>query len=262
MEERINAFLGYIDHHVMHHGGSLDAITHKNWLSTLGHDILVIFHFDVTMLVLIVLIALSIVLLGRKKIGLSPRGFGVLLEKYVLFIRDEIVYPNFGGAKHGRGFVPFFCTVFFFILTANILGLIPLFTTATGNINITTGLSLIFFSVSLYSVFRKGFMNLFHAMIPGGLPAPMRPMMLVMEWVSLFARTFALAVRLFANMLGGHVVLYAMISLPAILGLAAAPSLAVAIGLYLFETFVACLQAYVFTVLSAIFIGMMVHPQH
>ncbi|MDO5462536.1 MAG: F0F1 ATP synthase subunit A [bacterium] len=262
MEERMQAFLNYIDHHVMHHGGSLDALTHKNWLSTLGHDILTIFHFDVTMLVLIVLIALLVVLFGRKKIGVSPRGFGVLLEKYVLFIRDEIVYPNFGGAEHGRGFVPFFCTVFFFIFTANFLGLIPLFTTATGNISVTAGLSLIFFGVSLYAVFRKGLGNAFHAMVPGGLPVPMRPMMFVMEWVSLFARTFALAVRLFANMLGGHVVLYSMISLSAILGVAATPSLAVAIGLYLFEAFVACLQAYVFTVLSAIFIGMMVHPQH
>lgn len=262
MEERMQAFFEYIDHHVMHHGGSLDAITHKNWLSTLGHDILTIFHFDVTMLVLIVVIALVMVWRGRKKIGLMPRGFGILLEKYVLFIRDEIVYPNFGGAEHGRGFVPFFCTTFFFIFVANILGLVPLFTTATGNISVTAGLSLIFLAVSFYAIFRKGFMNLFHVLIPSGLPSPIRPVMFVMETVSLFARTFALAVRLFANMLGGHVVLYAMISLTAIIGAAAAPSLLVAMALYLFEAFVACLQAYVFTVLTAIFIGMTVHPQH
>ena len=86
--------------------------------------------------------------------------------------------------------------------------------------------------------------------------------MFTMEAVSLFARTFALAMRLFANMLGGHVVLYAMVSLTAIFGAVAAPSLAVAACLYLFEVFVAFLQAYVFTVLAAIFIGMMVHPQH
>ena len=86
--------------------------------------------------------------------------------------------------------------------------------------------------------------------------------MFFMEAVSLFARTFALAIRLFANMLGGHIVLYAMAALTAILGLVALPSLALAACLYLFEVFIACLQAYVFTVLSAIFIGMMVHPQH
>jgi F-type H+-transporting ATPase subunit a len=262
MEERMLAFFEYIDHHVMHHGGSLDAITHKNWFSALGHDILTIFHFDVTMLVLIVLISMVIAWRGRKTIGMAPRGFGILLEKYVLFIRDEIVYPNFGGAEHGRGFVPFFCTTFFFILIANLLGLVPLFTTATGNISVTAGLSLIFLAVSFYAIFRKGFMNLFHVLIPSGLPSPIRPVMFVMETVSLFARTFALAVRLFANMLGGHVVLYAMISLTAIIGAAAAPSLLVAIALYLFEAFVACLQAYVFTVLTAIFIGMTVHPQH
>jgi heat-inducible transcriptional repressor len=82
------------------------------------------------------------------------------------------------------------------------------------------------------------------------------------EIMHIDSRTFALTMRLFANMLGGHVVLYAMVSLTAIFGAMAAPSLAVAICLYLFEVFVAFLQAYVFTMLSAIFIGMMVHPQH
>ncbi len=262
MQERMQAFLDYIDHHVMHHGGSLDALTHKNWLSTLGHDILTIFHFDVTMLVMVVLVAIVLAIVGRKKIGIMPRGIGILLENYVRFIRDDIVYPNFGGAEHGRGFIPFFCSMFFFILVSNLFGLIPLFTTATGNISVTAGLSLIFLAVSFYAIFRKGFMNLFHALIPSGLPTPMRPLMFVMESISLFTRTFALAMRLFANMLGGHVVLYAMVSLTAILGAVAAPSLLVAVALYIFEVFIACLQAYVFTTLSAIFIGMVVHPQH
>ncbi|MBO7182345.1 MAG: F0F1 ATP synthase subunit A [Kiritimatiellae bacterium] len=266
MQEKLSAFLEYVNHHVMHHGGSLDALTHKTILDDLkilGHDILAVFHFDETMIILVALLLGALAWFGRKKIGLIPHGLGVILEKYVLFIRDDIVYPNFGGAAYGRRFVPFFCSIFLFILLSNFLGLIPLFTCATGNVNITAALATIFLGVSLWGTLRQGGAHaLVHALLPAGLPGPMKPVMFLMEIISLFSRTFALTMRLFANMLGGHVVLYAMVSLTAIFGAVAAPSLAVAICLYLFEVFVAFLQAYVFTMLSAIFIGMMVHPQH
>ncbi len=263
MEEKLNAFLEYVDHHVMHHGGTLDAITSRDWLRTLGHDVLTIFHFDSTMIVLVTLLLCLLAWRGRKTIGRIPRGLGIVLEKYLLFIRDDVVYPNFGGAEYGRRFVPFFCTIFLFILLANLLGLVPLFTCATGNVNVTAGLATIFLGFALWATLRQGGGRaLVHALLPGGLPGPMKPIMFGMEVISLGARTFALTMRLFANMLGGHVVLYAMVSLTAIFGAVAAPSLAVAVCLYLFEVFVAALQAYVFTVLSAIFIGMMVHPQH
>ena len=266
MQKKLNAFLDYVDHHVMHHGGSLDALTHKTFLEDLeilGHDILSIFHFDETMVILVALLLGALAWFGRKKIGLIPQGLGIILEKYVLFIRDDIVYPNFGGATYGRRFVPFFCSIFLFILLSNFLGLIPLFTCATGNVNITAALATIFLGVSLWGTLRQGGAHaLVHALLPAGLPGPMKPVMFLMEIISLFSRTFALTMRLFANMLGGHVVLYAMVSLTAIFGAVAAPSLAVAVCLYLFEVFVAFLQAYVFTMLSAIFIGMMVHPQH
>ncbi|MCI6589994.1 MAG: F0F1 ATP synthase subunit A [Lentisphaeraceae bacterium] len=263
MEEKLEAFLEYVNHHVLHHWGSLDALTHRNWLSALGHDMLAIFHFDVTMLALVTVLLCALAFWGRRHLGRVPSGIGLLLERYVMFIRDEMVYPNFGGAAYGRRYVPFFCSIFLFILLANLLGLIPLFTTATGNVSVTAGLATIFLGMAIFATLRQGGGRaLVHALLPGGLPGPMKPMMFLMEVVSLLARTFALTMRLFANMLGGHVVLYAMISLTAILGAAALPSLAVAICIYLFEVFVACLQAYVFTVLSAIFIGMMVHPQH
>lgn len=266
MQEKLNAFLDYVDHHVMHHGGSLDALTHKTWLEDLevvGKDILSCFHFDATMLILATVLLGVLAWFGRKRIGMIPRGLGIVLEKYVLFIRDDIVYPNFGGAAYGRRFLPFFCSIFLFILSLNLLGLIPLFTCASGNINVTGGLASIFLCMALWGTLRQGGGRaLIHALLPAGLPGPMRPMMFFMEVVSLFSRTFALMMRLFANMLGGHVVLYAMVSLTAIFGAVAAPSLAVAVCLYLFEVFVALLQAYVFTLLSAIFIGMMVHPQH
>lgn len=263
MEEKLSAFLNYVEHHVMHHWGALDAVTHKNWLSALGHDVLAVFHFDATMLALVTALLCLVAWVGRKRIGRVPSGFGVMLERYLLFIRDEVVYPNFGGAEHGRRFVPFFCSIFLFILLANLLGLVPLFTCATGNVSVTAGFATIFLGFALFATLRQGGGRaLVHALLPSGLPGSMRPIMFTMEAVSLFARTFALAMRLFANMLGGHVVLYAMVSLTAIFGAVAAPSLAVAACLYLFEVFVAFLQAYVFTVLAAIFIGMMVHPQH
>ncbi len=263
MEEKLRAFLSYVDHHVMHHWGSLDAITHANWLSALGHDILAIFHFDATMLLLTTLLLGWLAVSCRKSVGLIPKKMGILLELYVKFIRDEIVYPNFGGAHIGRRFVPFFCSIFLFIMIANLLGLIPLFTSATGNVCITAGLALIFFGFAIWSALRvAGIKGTLGSFIPSGLPGPLKPIMFIMEIISFCTRTFALAIRLFANMLGGHIVLYAMVSLTTIFGLVASPSLLIAICLYLFEVFVACLQAYVFTMLAAIFTGMMVHPEH
>lgn len=266
MQEKLTAFLKYVDEDVLHHWGHMsspDSAVHSAWLTNLGHDVLAIFHFDATMLVITTLVLCLIAVLGRKKIGRIPHGLGIVLEKYVIFIRDGIVYPHFGGAELGRRFVPFFCSIFLFIMLANLLGLIPLFTSATGNVAVTAGLALIFFGFALYSMLRiAGLRGIIPAFVPGGLPKPLRPMMFFMEVISLCTRTFALAVRLFANMLGGHIVLYAMVSLTAIFGLVATPSLLVAVALYLFEVFVACLQAYVFTMLAAIFTGMLVHPQH
>ena len=263
MEEKLEAFLNYVNHHVLHHWGTLDAITHRDWLVALGKDVLAIFHFDATMVIFVAALLCALAWFGRRKIGRLPSGIGLLLERYLLFIRDDIVYPNFGGAEYGRRYVPFFCSIFLFILLCNLLGLIPVFTCATGNVSVTAGLATIFLGMALAGTLRQGGGRaLIHALVPSGLPGPLRPVMFFMEAVSLFARTFALAIRLFANMLGGHIVLYAMAALSAILGLVALPSLALAACLYLFEVFIACLQAYVFTVLSAIFIGMMVHPQH
>lgn len=266
MQEKLAAFLEYIDEDVLHHWGHMsspDSAVHSTWLTDLGHDFLAIFHFDATMLIIVMLLLCAVGVLGARKVGKSPKGLGTVLEAYVLFVRDAIVYPNFGGAAHGRRFVPFFCTVFLFILLANLLGLIPLFTSATGNVAVTGGLSLVFFCFAIFSMLRiQGAKGIIHAFLPGGLPGPMKPLMFFMEVISLLTRTFALAVRLFANMLGGHIVLYAMISLTAIFGMIATPSLLVAVALYFFEVFVACLQAYVFTMLAAIFTGMLVHPQH
>ena len=263
MKERLAYFQQYVDHHVMHHEGTPDASTFSEWISNLGFPKLAIFHNDVVMLLLVVVVLCLIAFLARRKIGKVPSGFGLLMEKYVIFIRDEMVEPNFGGKGSGRGFIPFFCTLFLFILVSNLLGLIPIFSCVTGNINVTGALSLIFFGVALVAtVWMGGARGTLAAFLPGGLPWPMRPLMFVMEVISFFTRTAALMIRLFANMMGGHIMLYIMAAMTAIVGWYAFPTVLVASLLYFFELFVACLQAYVFTMLAAVFIGMMVHPQH
>ena len=254
MKERLAYFQQYVDHHVMHHEGTPDASTFSEWISNLGFPKLAIFHNDVVMLLVVVLVLCLIAFLARRKIGKVPSGFGLLMEKYVIFIRDEMVEPNFGGKGSGRGFIPFFCTLFLFILVSNLLGLIPIFSCVTGNINVTGALSLIFFGVALVAtVWMGGARGTLAAFLPGGLPWPMRPLMFVMEVISFFTRTAALMIRLFANMMGGHIMLYIMAAMTAIVGWYAFPTVLL---------FVACLQAYVFTMLAAVFIGMMVHPQH
>ena len=264
MQERLVAFGEYVNHHVLHHWGTPDAGTHADWLSSIGQQGLAIFHFDAVMLLVVVLVLCIIAVLARRKIGKVPSGFGLLMEKYVIFIRDEMVEPNFGGKGTGRGFIPFFCTLFLFILVSNLLGLIPIFSCVTGNINVTGALSLIFFIVTLCAtVYLGGLRGLGGAFMPKGLPGPLGPLMFVMEVISFCTRTMALMIRLFANMMGGHIMLYIMAAMTAIVGsIFASPTVLVASCLYLFELFVAFLQAYVFTMLAAVFIGMMVHPQH
>ncbi len=259
MQEKQAEFLKYIDHHVLTHEGSVDA-----WNLPFVHiDFLENFHYDCVVVFVIAVLLIGLAFWGRRSIGRIPRYLGSLLEVYILFIRDSLVYPNFGGAKLGRNFVPFFASLFLFILTANLLGLIPLFTTATGNISVTVALALIFMGVSFFSLFRyNGVAGLPKAFIPAGLPLPLKPIMFCLEIIGVGSRSFALAMRLFANMLGGHIVVYALLSLTAMLGLAASPSFVMGVALYLFEVFVAFLQAYVFTLLSSIFMGMIVHPDH
>lgn len=259
MNDRQSEFLEFINHHVLTHEGSVDAwnlpFFHLSWLEN--------FRYDSVMLFVVAVILILFGILARKQIGRIPHGFGVVAETYLVFIRDGLVYPNFGGAKVGRSFVPFFCSLFLFIVVANLCGLFPLFSTATGNVSVTAGLALIFASVSLFSIVKLGgVQGVWHAFVPSGLPVVLRPVMFFLETVSLISRTFALTIRLFANMLAGHIVVYAILSLTAMMGLVASPSILLGVVMFLFEVFVAFLQAYVFTLLAAIFMGMMVHPQH
>ncbi|MGH7699493.1 MAG: F0F1 ATP synthase subunit A, partial [Gemmatimonadales bacterium] len=196
--------------------------------------------------------------------GRPPRGFAGAIEAMALYIRQEVILPTIG--PHGEGYVPYLLTVFFYILTCNLLGLLPWGATATGNISVTAALALVSLVVIEVSGMRtlglRGYLGtIFY--VPHGLPTLLKPVMLVImtpiEIIGKLAKPFALAVRLFANMTAGHVVVLALIGLTfffqsVLVGVAAS---AMATGIMLLELFVAFLQALVFTLLTSVFIGLM-----
>jgi F-type H+-transporting ATPase subunit a len=202
--------------------------------------------------------------------GKIPRGFGAAVEGLVLFIRDDIAEPNIGH-EDGRRFTPLLCSFFFFILVAALLGLMPFAATSTGNLAVTMGLALVSFAAQQYAgISRYGVAGHLHNLIPPGLPPWLLPIMIPVEILSMFTKPFALMIRLFANMLAGHMVITTLLLLISLMGqiswiggVAMAPvSIALSLFIMLLEILVAFIQAYIFTLLSAIFIGMYAHPAH
>jgi F-type H+-transporting ATPase subunit a len=201
--------------------------------------------------------------------GRPAKGFAGSMEALALYIRQEVVLPNVG--HHGEGYAPYLLTLFFFILAMNLLGLLPWGATATGNIAVTAGLAVMAFLVIEVTGMRtlgpKGYLKtIFY--LPPGLPggpggAFLKVVLLVVmtpiELIGKLAKPFALAVRLFANMTSGHVLVLALIGLTFLfqsytVGIGAS---VLATGVMLLELFVALLQAFVFTLLTSVFIGLM-----
>lgn len=198
----------------------------------------------------------------------KPKGFANGIEALVLYIRQEVVLPNVG--HHGEKYAPFILTLFFFILFANILGLVPYGSTATGNIAVTATLAIItFFMVELAGIrtLGKGYIRTI-VYWPSGQPAVMNalltPLMTPIEIIGKFTKPFALAIRLFANMTAGHIVVLALIGLIFTFGsyaLAPVPLL-MALAIMILEVFIAFLQAYVFALLASVFIGLIREGAH
>jgi F-type H+-transporting ATPase subunit a len=226
------------------------------------------FDFSITNHVVMIWIAAIFLILtfgiSFRKRSLVPGGFTALLEMLILFVRDEIAIPNLG-KDDGKKFTPLIGTFFFFVLTCNLMGLIPLFTTPTGNINITAAMALITLGTGqIFGIVRHGFFGHFKALVPSGVPIALIPLMFVIEIMGLMAKHFALLMRLFANMVAGHIVIFAFLALIVIFkSFFAAPfSIGFAIFVNLLEILVGFIQAYVFTMLSTLFIGMSLHPEH
>jgi F-type H+-transporting ATPase subunit a len=203
------------------------------------------------------LLAVVLIPMARKykRNGVRPlKGFFNAVEAMIVYVRDEIVVPNVGDG--GKKILRIFLTFFFFILTMNMIGLVPGGHTATGSINVTAGLAIIaFFVIQLSSIMNVGLGNwLKH--LTGGVHWALWPIMIPVEVLGLFTKPFALAVRLFANMTAGHVILLSLISLIFIGGAFIPVSVAFSLFIYLLELLVAFLQAYIFTTLTAVFTGM------
>jgi F-type H+-transporting ATPase subunit a len=260
--------------HVVDHG-QLEVYTYHVNLPTLSLPVLGEFQitkFMVLELVAALLcVAVFVPLARHVKRNPSARGaFANLFEAMVVFLRDEVARIGIG--HDGDRFVPFLATVFMFILFCNLLGMIPFGGSPTSNITVTAAMALVSFAAIHGSGIKKmGPFGYLHAMVPP-VPRAVWPLVLFSELIGHVTKTLALAIRLFANMFAGHMVLFVILSLivlfKAISGSTlvslgtAVPSVALVVALSLLELFVAFLQAYIFTFLTALFIGMAVHPHH
>jgi F-type H+-transporting ATPase subunit a len=208
---------------------------------------------------LLVWVMLVIAKRYRKGEGVknAPKGIQNLLEPIITFIRDDVAKPNLGH-KYEK-YLPYIQTIFFFILINNLVGLIPGTANVTGNIAFTMLLSLISFFVILFSSNKHYWKHIFWPPVPHGV----KPILILVEVLGIFTKPFALMIRLFANMVAGHIIILCLISLififgalNKVVGYAISPvSIGFVIFIYFIEILVAFLQAYIFAMLTAVFIG-------
>jgi F-type H+-transporting ATPase subunit a len=221
------------------------------------------------LLALIIFVWIMLRIAKRYKSGVgvtsAPKGSQSLLEPVITFVRDEVAKPNLGH-KYEK-YLPYLLTVFFFILINNIFGLIPGSANVTGNIAFTVVLGIISFVVIMFSTNKHYWGHIFN---PPGVPLGVKFILVPVEFLSVFIKPFALIIRLFANMVAGHIIIICLISLIFIFGQLntaagwGASPLAVAftVFIYMIEVLVAFLQAFIFTMLTAVFIGQAFEGEH
>jgi F-type H+-transporting ATPase subunit a len=215
---------------------------------------------------MIVSIILLLVFIGvaktyKKRPG-RPKGLQALLEPVIMYVKDEIVYPNLG--KKTDKFLPFLLTIFFFILFNNLMGIIPIIpggANVTGNIAVTMTLALFtFFAINLNG--NKHYWK--HTLWMPGVPVFVKPILAIVELMGMIVKPVALTIRLFANITAGHIIILSLVSLIFIYESYVMSPVSVLFVLFMncLELLVAFLQAYIFTMLSALFIGMAVEDHH
>lgn len=202
----------------------------------------------------------------RHREGKGPRGFGAAVEAMVLFVRDDVAIANIGHG--GAKFVPLIETLFFFILYCNLLGLIPWGATPTGNLAVTGALALIAFLVievsGFFALGPKGYLKTI-VMVPAGMTGlgavAMAIIMTPVELIGKIVKPFALCLRLFANMTAGHFVILSLLGLIFLFAnwFIAGGTVAFVLFMMCLELLVAFLQAYIFALLTSVFIGLMQH---
>jgi len=214
----------------------------------------------------------------RKEEYPIPRGFVNAVESLVEYVRTQVVIPNIG-VEHSKIWLPVILTFFFFILTANGLGLIPIFdfmpggSTATGNFNVTAGLATVtFFCIIVAGSIAHGFLGHWKNFAPGGHPFLVYFILVPVEIIAMFVKPFALTMRLAANMTGGHIAILSILSFIFVFSDMFGPAVGIMVGSFvsvplsaaisMLEIIIVLIQAYVFTLLSAMFIGMAIHTHH
>ncbi len=223
-------------------------------------------------IIILLLVFVSAARAYARRPDKAPTGLQNLVEPFILFIRDEIAKPSIGKHKYEK-FTPFLLTVFFFIWFNNMLGLIPIFpfgANVTGNITVTMVLAVFTFVITTINGNRNYWQHIFN--MPGvpwwqKIPIPLMP---IIEIIGMITKPFVLMVRLFANMAAGHIIVLGFLSLIFIFGeisvaagyFASILSLAFTIFMTMLDLLVALIQAYVFTLLSAIYFGMAVEEHH
>ncbi|MDQ6609344.1 MAG: F0F1 ATP synthase subunit A [Bacteroidota bacterium] len=233
-----------------------------------------VYDFSLTRNVVQMLIALALLvwvlisIAGKynrgEGVSTAPKGFQNALEPVITFIRDEVGKPNLG--HRYKKYMPYLLTVFFFILINNIVGLIPGTANVTGNIAFTLVLGVISFVVIMLSTNKHYWAHIFNPPVPGGV----KPIMIPVEILGVFTKPFALIIRLFANMIAGHIIIICLISLIFIFGNLSngvgwgfSPiSIGFTVFIYFIEILVAFIQAYIFANLTAVFIGQAFEGSH
>jgi len=269
-EQGLNAFFSsrlahghhYKNFHIAHEGKYKGKIVE----TTESGEVLLPLDFSITKIVagmifaslFLIIIFTRMGRMYRKEKLVIPSGLNGFLEPMIMFIRDEIAIPNIGTDKYER-FMPYLLTVFFFILINNIMGLIPPFipfgANVTGNIAITMVLALFTFFITQINGNKSYWRHIFAT---PGVPLWLLPVMIPVEIIGMFSKPFALMIRLFANITAGHIIILSLISVIFIFkSIAIAPVTGIfVLFMNTLEILVAFLQAYVFTLLSALFIGL------
>jgi len=216
--------------------------------------------FSIIIAALLIFILFSSLARSYKKNGGIASGMGRIFEPLVLYVRDEIAIPNIG-EKHYKKYMSYLLTIFFFVLFLNIFGLTPLGINATGNLTITASLALLTFFITNLSANKNYWGHIFW--MPG-VPKLMRIVLAPIELLGVFIKPFSLMIRLYANIFAGHIVLMSIIGLMFIFKswIGSSLSFGLSFVLSLLEILVAFLQAYIFTMLSALYFGSAVEEHH
>lgn len=250
--------------YTMHHGHPVKSSNHQAATLDLSITSLVCYQW-----IAIIILLTVFKLVGnryKKNPNKAPHGIQNMIESIFIFVREELVKPNLSNMRNSDILLPYFIALFFFILVINLIGLIPGAHTATGSIAVTAGLAITAFFVINITAIKEAGIGHYLKHLLGGAPWWMFFIMIPIEILSMFIKPFALTIRLFANMTAGHVVLLSLVGLIFFFqSLAVAPiTVGFSIFIYALETLVAFLQAYIFTMLTAIFVGLAIgeHAHH